>query len=72
MKAEINSTGTLKITAETGVERFALRKWWEAYMDKDGNTDVVLQAEYVEPGETLPLGVTRMAEDCAVGALLGR
>lgn len=31
MKAEINSTGTLKITAETGVERFALKQWWELW-----------------------------------------
>jgi hypothetical protein len=31
MKAEMDAKGRLTITAETGVESFALGTWWKAY-----------------------------------------
>jgi len=43
MKAELKADGTLKISVETEVEAYALKKWWDDYHNKPELT--VLQVE---------------------------
>ena len=43
MLATMNSAGRIKITAETDLEQYALRKWWQDWQDKKA----FLQVEFV-------------------------
>ena len=35
MKAEIDESGKLSVTAETSLESFALARWWDDYAAQD-------------------------------------
>ena len=46
MRATIDVNGKLEISAETGIEAYALRRWWEEYMSDSDSKRVVLAVCY--------------------------
>ena len=46
MKAEIESDGTLVLSAESSTEEFALRIWWSDYVNTIKNAGTPLYFEY--------------------------
>lgn len=59
MKAELNSTGMLTITAENGTELYALKLWHANLEPRTPSHGVPLSsirvAPFIEPTHTLPL-----------------
>lgn len=47
MKAEISSTGVLKVTPETSLESYALSKWSDGYNSTGAECESVLQIEVI-------------------------
>ena len=47
MNANLNSTGILKITPETELEAYALKKWFDEYMSGEKPCQSVLEVQNI-------------------------